>query len=98
MILKKILNQKDLELKLHTYIGFKTDNFNDNGSAYNDQTTVQDYMAKLSMLQQNYFVFPTLSDKSTYVVMSGLTLPGIQFSTGNDENGNKTVQVYNYGV
>nr|DAJ27795.1 MAG TPA: hypothetical protein [Crassvirales sp.]DAT39793.1 MAG TPA: hypothetical protein [Caudoviricetes sp.] len=40
MILKKILNQKDLELKLHTYIGFKTDNFNDNGSAYNDQTTV----------------------------------------------------------
>ena len=97
MILKKILNQKDLELKLHTYIGFKTDNFNDNGSAYNDQTTVQDYMAKLSMLQQNYFVFPTLSDKSTYVVMSGLMLPGMQFYTGNDENGNKTVQVSNYG-
>ena len=97
MILKKILNQKDLELKLHTYIGFKTDNFNDNGSAYNDQTTVQDYMAKLSMLQQNYFVFPTLSDKSTYVVMSGLILPGMQFSLGNDENGNKTVQVSNYG-
>lgn len=97
MILKKILNQKDLELKLHTYIGFKTDNFNDNGSAYNDQTTVQDYMAKLSMLQQNYFVFPTLSDKSTYVVMSGLTLPGMQFYNGNDENGNKTVQASNYG-
>lgn len=97
MILKKILNQKDLELKLHTYIGFKTDNFNDNGSAYNDQTTVQDYMAKMSMLQQNYFVFPTLSDKSTYVVMSGLTLPGMQFSLGNDENGNKTVQASNYG-
>lgn len=97
MILKKILNQKDLELKLHTYIGFKTDNFNDNGSAYNDQTTVQDYMAKLSMLQQNYFVFPTLSDKSTYVVMSGLKLPGMQFYTGNDENGNKTVQATNYG-
>lgn len=97
MILKKILNQKDLELKLHTYIGFKTDNFNDNGSSYNDQTTVQDYMAKLSMLQQNYFVFPTLSDKSTYVVMSGLKLPGMQFYAGNDENGNKTVQVSNYG-
>ena len=97
MILKKILNQKDLELKLHTYIGFKTDNFNDNGSAYNDQTTVQDYMAKLSMLQQNYFVFPTLSDKSTYVVMSGLTLPGMQFYNGNDKNGNKTVQAFNYG-
>ncbi len=97
IILKKILNQKDLELKLHTYIGFKTDNFNDNGSAYNDQTTVQDYMAKLSMLQQNYFVFPTLSDKSTYVVMSGLKLPGMQFSTGNDENGNKIVQASNYG-
>lgn len=97
IILKKILNQKDLELKLHTYIGFKTDNFNDTGSAYNDQTTVQDYMAKLSMLQQNYFVFPTLSDKSTYVVMSGLTLPGMQFSTGNDENGNKIVTASNYG-
>lgn len=97
LILKKILNQKDLQLKLHTYIGFKTDNFNDNGSAYNDQTTVQDYMAKLSMLQQNYFVFPTLSDKSTYVVMSGLKLPGMQFSTGNDENGNKIVQASNYG-
>lgn len=97
LILKKILNQKDLQLKLHTYIGFKTDNFNDNGSAYNDQTTVQDYMAKLSMLQQNYFVFPTLSDKSTYVVMSGLKLPGMQFSLGNDENGNKLVSAYNYG-
>lgn len=97
IILKKILNQKDLELKLHTYIGFKTDNFNDNGSAYNDQTTVQDYMAKLSMLQQNYFVFPTLSDKSTYVVISGLKLPGMQFSTCNNENGNKIVQASNYG-
>jgi hypothetical protein len=54
-------------------------------------------MAKLSMLQQNYFVFPTLSDKSTYVVMSGLKLPGMQFSLGNDENGNKLVSAYNYG-
>ena len=74
MILKKILNQKTQELKLHTYIGFKTDNFNDNGSAYNDQTTV-DYMAKLiNATVELLFVFPTLSDKSTYVVIGGLTL------------------------
>ena len=97
IILKKILNKKDLQLKLHTYIGFKTDNFSDQGNAYNDQTTIQDYMAKTSMLQQNYFVFPTLSDKSTYVVMSGLTLPGMQISNTTDQSGNKVCNVSNYG-
>lgn len=97
IILKKILNQKNLQLKLHTYIGFKTDNFSDQGNAYNDQTTVQDYMAKMTMLQQNYFVFPTLSDKSTYVVMSGLTLPGMQISNTHDQAGNKACNVSNYG-
>ena len=34
-----------------TYIGFKTDNKGDQGSEYTEEATVEDYIAKMTMLQ-----------------------------------------------
>jgi len=69
-------------MKAHTYIGFKTDNRGDMGTEYLDEATVDDYMAKLTMLQKGYLIFPTLSDKGTYVIISfddksGVKIPGM---------------------
>ena len=73
-----------IAMKAHTYIGFKTDNRGDMGTEYLDEATVDDYMAKLTMLQKGYLIFPTLSDKGTYVIISfddksGVKIPGMQF-------------------
>jgi hypothetical protein len=81
ILLKGILrNDPNQVLVGHTYIGFKTDNKGDTGSEYTEEATVDDYMAKLSMLQEGYMVFPTLADKSTWMIISGVDIPGIQFT------------------
>lgn len=88
IILKHIANKEALHIEGFTYIGFKTDNKGDQGSEYTEESTVEDYMAKLSMLQQGYLIFPALADKGTYMVMNGIPIPGIQFRTINtDSNG-----------
>jgi len=51
IILKAIKNRQPLNIKGYTYIGFKTDNRNDSGSEYVEESTVEDYIAKLTMLQ-----------------------------------------------
>ena len=50
IILKAIQNREPLHIEGFTYIGFKTDNKGDQGSEYTDESTVEDYMAKLTML------------------------------------------------
>ena len=88
IIAKAILSSRSsgnpFAMKAHTYIGFKTDNRGDTGTEYLDEATVDDYMAKLTMLQKGYLIFPTLSDKGTYVIISfdeksGVHIPGMQF-------------------
>jgi hypothetical protein len=79
IILKAIANRKAMHINTYTYIGFKTDNRGDQGSEYTDEATVEDYMAKLSMLQQGYLIFPTLADKGTWMLMDGVPVPGMEF-------------------
>ena len=80
IVLKELMkNNSNLHLRLHTYIGMKTDNRGDAGTEYTDTATVDDYMAKMTMLQQGMIISPTLADKGTWVAMSGITLPGLTF-------------------
>lgn len=76
-------------IQAHTYIGFKTDNYGDNGSEYQESSEIEDYMAKYTMLQQGWLIMPTLADKGTYVVLSGISIPGMVF--GHDSQNNNTV-------
>ena len=79
IILKAIANREALNINTYTYIGFKTDNKGDQGSEYTDESTVEDYIAKLTMLQQGYLIFPTLADKGTWMLMDGINIPGMKF-------------------
>ena len=93
IILKAIQNREPLHMEGFTYIGFKTDNKGDQGSEYTDESTVEDYMAKLTMLQQGYLIFPTLADKSTWMLMNGVPIPGMRFIDTRDNNENSTTIV-----
>lgn len=93
IILKSILNREPMHIEGFTYIGFKTDNKGDQGSEYTDESTVEDYMAKMAMLQQGYLIFPTLADKSTWMLMNGVPIPGMRFIDTKDSNGNPTTMV-----
>ena len=80
IILKAIAQRKDQFIQAHTYIGFKTDNRGDQGSEYTDEATVEDYIAKMTMLQDGYMIFPTLADKGTWMILSGVNIPGITYT------------------
>jgi hypothetical protein len=79
--MKGMLDPKSAQnIQAFTYLGFKTDNRGDTGVEYSDTPISEDYIAKLTMLQQDLLVFPTLADKSTYLILSGIKLPGMKFS------------------
>ena len=51
IILKGIIHKDpNMKIQAHTYIGFKTDNRGDTGSEYIEEATVDDYIAKYTML------------------------------------------------
>jgi hypothetical protein len=60
----------------------KTDKQGDKGRDYFNITDAEDYIAKTQMLSEGYVVFPTLSDKKTWMFLSGVTLPGINILKG----------------
>lgn len=92
IILKAIKQRKAQHIEAHTYIGFKTDNRGDSGSEYTEEATIEDYIAKMTMLQSGYMIFPTLADKGTWMVLSGVEVPGIQFKkvTTKDKDGKES--------
>ena len=92
-IILKALKEGKLHINAATYLGFKTDNRGDQGSEYTEEATVEDYIAKMSMLQQGYLIFPTLADKGTWMVMKGVDIPGMTFIDSEDESHNEVVIV-----
>lgn len=95
IILEHILNGKQLDIQAHTYIGSKSDNKNDGGSEYKEEPIADDYVAKMAMLQSGMLIFPTLADKGTWMCLTGVPIPGMQFNTISDENGNITTTAKN---
>lgn len=95
IIQRAIASGEKPNLSCATYIGFKTDNRGDQGNEYSDEATVEDFMAKASMLQQGYLVPPTLADKGTFTIIGGVKIPGMQLSYTKDSKGNKVWSVQN---
>lgn len=95
IILKAIQNRQAFNINGYTYIGFKTDNKGDQGSEYTEEATAEDYIAKLTMLQEGYLIFPTLSDKGTWMIMDGVHIPGMTFINTEDDSGNEQTIVNN---
>ena len=92
ILLKQILDKNNKpHFNLYTYIGFKTDNRGDSGVEYSDQSTIDDYVAKMAMLQNGYWVSSTLADKGTWVFMDGVKIPGMEFKQKDLKNENDEV-------
>ena len=71
---------------MNNYAGFKTDQNDDYGSDYNQVSNIEDYMSKVTMLISGGLIYPTMSDKKTYMYLqasdqaiNGFLIPGIDY-------------------
>lgn len=71
---------KKLQLRLHTHGGVRIENNYDGGVSYKKITEREDWIGKAAILKQGGIIFPTLSDKSTWFYLTGVTLPGIDYT------------------
>ena len=75
-----IITGKKLNIKVCTFVQFKTNEYNDDGSGYFDISEREDYAAKATILEQGGLIFPTMSDKKTWVYLEGIELKGITYT------------------
>ena len=83
------------QVQVVTLAGFKTDEKGDQGNDYAEISLREDYVTKCAILLDGGLMFPTMSDKKTWVYLKGVELPGIDHSSGYlsqtlnsiDENG-----------
>lgn len=81
---------KMAKILMNNYAGFKTDQNDDYGSDYNQVSNIEDYMSKVTMLISGGMIFPTMSDKKTYMYLqasdqaiNGFLVPGIDYRLVN---------------
>ena len=81
---------KMAKILMNNYAGFKTDQNNDYGSDYNQVSNIEDYMSKVTMIISGGMIFPTMSDKKTYMYLqasdqaiNGFLVPGIDYRLVN---------------
>lgn len=82
IIAKQMIQKNHPNISVRTLIGFKTNQGQDKGRDYFKITKREDYVAKMTILQKGYIVFPTMSDKKTWVFLDGIKLPGINYKEG----------------
>ncbi len=77
---------KMAKILMNNYAGFKTDQNDDYGSDYNQVSNIEDYMSKVTMIISGGIIFPTMSDKKTYMYLqasdqaiNGFLIPGIDY-------------------
>lgn len=77
---------KIAKIIMNNYAGFKTDQNDDYGSDYNQVSNIEDYMSKVTMLISGGLIYPTMSDKKTYMYLqasdqaiNGFLIPGIDY-------------------
>lgn len=79
LIIKHVLHQGKIHLTLHTHGGIMVDEDLSGGVSYKKITEREDWLAKAAILKQGGIIFPTLSDKSTWFYVTGVTVPGINY-------------------
>lgn len=86
--LQQLSNDPDLKLALKHFIGFKTDRRGDEGSDYFEISRREDYLSKVGILENDGMISLTLSDKKKYCYITGVKLPGIDYTQMRKANGN----------
>lgn len=94
ILLKALSNSSSIKFDLGTYIGFKTDMPGDVGKEFKSEPEIEDYIAKLTMLQEGAMIFPTLADKGTWTFLElngdyNIRIPGMTYESieEKDEDG-----------
>lgn len=86
--LQQLSSDPDLKLALKHFIGFKTDRRGDEGSDYFEISRREDYLSKVGILENDGMISLTLSDKKKYCYITGVKLPGIDYTQMRKANGN----------
>ena len=91
---------KQLDINVCTLTQFKTDETKNEGHDYFDISEVEDYLAKSTILRDGHIIFPTMSDKKTWVYIDGVILPGLKYSNvwNAKENKNELVVEQQFDV
>lgn len=91
LTLKQLTEDSSKKLLLRHFIGFKTDKKGDQGQDYFEISRREDYLSKMTILENGGLIMLTLSDKKKYVYVDGVDLPGFNYSVlfGNDTEAKK---------
>lgn len=78
-------NGEKIKLNVKTFINFVEESSGDKGRDYVSITPLEDYVAKMSLVRNDYIIAPTLADKKTYFVIQGIPLfhEGIMLTDNN---------------
>lgn len=79
--LKQLTLDPKLKIALKHFIGFKSDKKGDEGQDYFEISKREDYLSKVGILENGGMVSLTLSDKKKYVYISGIKLPGLDYTS-----------------
>ena len=86
--LDQLVKDPNLKIQLRHLIGFKTDKKGDQGQDYFEISRREDYLSKVQILESGGILSLTLSDKKKYVYIQGIKLPGLDYSSVLDSEGN----------
>lgn len=87
---------KNIPLRVHTFINFYTTDRRDAGLDYLSLTRQQDYLAKMALTKNDMIIFPTMADKKTWYTISGCKLFHSLFNFQDDGKFQFSPETINY--
>lgn len=78
--LKQLTENPNAKIQLKHFIGIKTDKKGDEGHDYFEIVRREDYLSKVGILENGGMISLTLSDKKKYCYITGVNLPGINYT------------------
>lgn len=76
-------NKKHNKYEVFTEAGSKMSSSQDGSVKFSEMAKREDYISRMEKLSRGYIIMPTLSDKSTYMCISGFEMPGFNYSAAN---------------
>jgi hypothetical protein len=95
LILQQLSTGQAKGIKLSTFNKMYKDNSSDKGRNFAGLSFAEDYVMKMAALSNNLLVLPTMADKTTYMFLSGITLPHEKIGYTVDKSGKVRIQFGN---
>lgn len=80
LIVRTLDSDPNARIQVNNFLGFRTDKKGDYGQDYFEIQRREDYVSKILMLEQGGIIGPTLADKKNYIYITGVKLPGLDYS------------------